>query len=309
MPVPSAVISVPISAEPASCRSAPARRSGSCRAAAGSPGTARSRPCLAEPPAESPSTMNSSHSAGSFSWQSASLPGRDVMSSAPLRRVRSRALRAASRAAAASTILLDDALGFVRVLLEPVASASATTISTTGRTSDETSLSLVCAGELRVRHLDRQHAGQAFAHVVAGQVDLLLLGDARLVDVFVDDAGQRRAEAGQVGAAVALRDVVGEAQHRLVVAVVPLHRHFHRDLAAKLARPHRRQGDGGLVQDVLGAVEILDEGLQAALVVQIDLLRLDATALIDKLEIARRNSGRPARAGGAPGWRSRNRPW
>ena len=36
----------------------------------------RSRPCLAEPPAESPSTRNSSDRAGSFSWQSASLPGR-----------------------------------------------------------------------------------------------------------------------------------------------------------------------------------------------------------------------------------------
>ena len=62
----------------------------------------RSRPCLAEPPAESPSTRYSSHSAGSFSWQSASLPGNPPRSSAPLRRTVSRALRAASRARAAS---------------------------------------------------------------------------------------------------------------------------------------------------------------------------------------------------------------
>jgi hypothetical protein len=41
-----------------------------------------------------------------------------------------------------------------------------------------------------------------------------------------------RAQAGQVGAAVALRDVVGEAQHLLVVAVVPLHGHFDADLGA-----------------------------------------------------------------------------
>ena len=64
----------------------------------------RSRPCLAEPPAESPSTMKISESAGSPSWQSASLPGRPAPSSAPLRRTSSRALRAASRARAASTI-------------------------------------------------------------------------------------------------------------------------------------------------------------------------------------------------------------
>ena len=60
----------------------------------------RSRACLAEPPAESPSTTNSSHIEGSVLWQSASLPG-SVVSSSPLRRVRSRAARAASRAFAA----------------------------------------------------------------------------------------------------------------------------------------------------------------------------------------------------------------
>ena len=62
----------------------------------------RLRPCLAEPPAESPSTRKISQRAGSFSWQSASLPGRPALSRLPLRRVSSRALRAASRARAAS---------------------------------------------------------------------------------------------------------------------------------------------------------------------------------------------------------------
>jgi len=35
----------------------------------------RSRPCLAEPPADSPSTMNSSLSPGSVELQSRALPG------------------------------------------------------------------------------------------------------------------------------------------------------------------------------------------------------------------------------------------
>ena len=65
----------------------------------------RSRPCFAEPPAESPSTMKISASDGSFTEQSASLPGSVVFSSADLRRVRSRALRAAKRACAAETAL------------------------------------------------------------------------------------------------------------------------------------------------------------------------------------------------------------
>ena len=59
-----------------------------------------SRPALAEPPAESPSTMNISDFAGSFSWQSASLPG-SVDTLITSLRIVSLALRAASRAAAA----------------------------------------------------------------------------------------------------------------------------------------------------------------------------------------------------------------
>ena len=65
----------------------------------------RSRPCFAEPPAESPSTMKISASAGSRTEQSASFPGSVEFSSADLRRVRSRALRAASRARCAATAL------------------------------------------------------------------------------------------------------------------------------------------------------------------------------------------------------------
>src|SRR5258707_9458866 len=45
----------------------------------------------------------------------------------------------------------------------------------------------------------------------------------------VDLARQRAAEAGEVGAAVALRDVVGEAQHVLMVAVVPPQRRLDAD--------------------------------------------------------------------------------
>ena len=62
-------------------------------------------------------------------------------------------------------------------------------------------------------------------------------------------------------AAVALRDVVGEAQHALVVAVVPPQRAFDRDAVA-LGLDHDRGGDErGLV-----AVEIFDECLDPALV-------------------------------------------
>ena len=62
----------------------------------------RSRASMAEPPAELPSTRYISASAGSRVWQSASFPGSEPPSRALLRRVSSRALRAACRASRAA---------------------------------------------------------------------------------------------------------------------------------------------------------------------------------------------------------------
>ena len=105
MPVPNAVIKVPTSCDD-NILSKRARSTFRILPFSGKIACIlRLRPCLAEPPAESPSTMYSSDIAGSFSWQSASLPGRPAISRVVLRRVISRALRAASRARAASMIL------------------------------------------------------------------------------------------------------------------------------------------------------------------------------------------------------------
>ncbi len=65
----------------------------------------RLRPCLAEPPADHPRPDTIQIMLDPFLGQSASLPGKPAMSNALLRRVISRALRAASRARAASMIL------------------------------------------------------------------------------------------------------------------------------------------------------------------------------------------------------------
>src|SRR2546430_12261961 len=60
-------------------------------------------------------------------------------------------------------------------------------------------------------------------------------------------------------AAVLLRDVVGVAEHALLVGVVPLQRHFHGDRAVLGAEPEHRLVDGSA-----GAVQILHERLQSA---------------------------------------------
>src|SRR5207248_9058939 len=97
----------------------------------------RSRPCFAEPPADSPSTTNSSQRAGSRSWQSASFPGNPLESIADLRRVSSRALRAASRARAASMHLLMMRRATVECLSNHSPSFSFTSCSTSPLRSEE----------------------------------------------------------------------------------------------------------------------------------------------------------------------------
>jgi hypothetical protein len=95
-----------------------------------------------------------------------------------LARVSSRALRAASRAAAASTTL-------------PTMTLASADAPRTSRQSlvdhvlDHRAhfrghqLVLGLRGEFRVGHFDRQHRGQALAAIVAGQRDLFALGDER----------------------------------------------------------------------------------------------------------------------------------
>ncbi len=63
-------------------------------------------------------------------------------------------------------------------------------------------LHLRLRGEFRIRHLHREHAGKAFAHVVTSDIDLCLLGNFVFVDVFVDHTRHCCAQTGEVGAAI-----------------------------------------------------------------------------------------------------------
>ena len=175
--------------------------------------------------------MNSSDFAGSRSWQSASLPGSEVMPSALLR-VISRALRAASRAAAAWMTLLTTILASEGCSSSQYCSASLSRFSTTGRTSEETSLSLVCEENFGSGTLQDRTAVRPSRQSSPVSATFSFCAAAALLGIAGDLAGQRAAKAGKVGAAVALRDGVGEAEHGLVVAVVPPQRAFDRDAVA-----------------------------------------------------------------------------
>ena len=104
----------------------------------------RSRPCLAVPPARVALDQEELGELGVPLRAVGELAGEVEASSAPLRRVSSRALRAASRARAASThfSMIRRAIGGFSS--KKVPSLSFTTCCTQPLTSEETSLSLVC---------------------------------------------------------------------------------------------------------------------------------------------------------------------
>ena len=82
------------------------------------------RPCLAEPPAESPSTMNSSDLAGSRLLAVGELAGQDGdVERALAARQFARLARRLARGGGLDH-LADDDLGFAGMLLEPVLPAS-----------------------------------------------------------------------------------------------------------------------------------------------------------------------------------------
>ena len=144
--------------------------------------------------------------------------------------------------------------------------------------------------ELGVVQLDRDHRGQPLAHVLAAEVVVFLLEQAFVAGVGVQGPGQGGAEAGEVGAALVGVDVVGEAEDRLLVGAVPLHRHL--DLALLLLA---LEEDRLAVQRVLVLVEVADEVLDPALVLEGDAVGL--AALVDQLDLqAAGEEGRLAQA-------------
>jgi hypothetical protein len=213
--------------------------------------------------------MNSSDFAGSRSWQSASLPGSEATSIA----------RLAGGLARGGCFhhLADDDLRLARMLLEPGLQSVVHHAFDHRPHLGGDELVLGLRGELRVRHLDGEDGGETLATVVAGERDLLAPGDR--VGVAGDLTGERAAETGKMRAAVALRDVVGEGEHRLVVAVVPPQRGLDADAVAL-----GLDDDGGGDERSLVAVEIAHERLDAALVAHF-LALLDRVALVAQHDV------------------------
>ena len=201
------------------------------------------------------------------------MPGSEEFSSALLRRVSSRALRAASAGPRGRDGLRDDLLRLGGVLLEELGELLVDDRLDEALDRRVAELRLRLALELRVAELDRDHRGEPLADVLALEVVLLLLEEPLVARVAVERARQRGAEAREVRAALGRVDVVREREDRLDVGRVPLHRDL--DLAVVVLAV---EVDDVLVDRVLARVHVRDEVADPALVVE--LLGLPARPLV-----------------------------
>ena len=100
-------------------------------------------PCFADPPAESPSTINNSVPSCLPIWQSANLPGKPLNSKAPFLLTFSLAFLATSLAVAAWIILAKTIFDIDGFWSNQIDNFSFIIVSTIVLTSDETNLSFV----------------------------------------------------------------------------------------------------------------------------------------------------------------------
>ena len=159
----------------------------------------RSRACFAEPPAESPSTMKSSASAGSLIVQSASLPG-DVSERALAPRKLAR-LPSGLAGVASGNGLLDDLASVGALLLEELRKLLID--HSLHETGDPrvAQLGLRLPLELGAAQLDGNDGCKAFPGVFTFKVVVLLLQEALVARVLVERARQCGTEPLEMGSA------------------------------------------------------------------------------------------------------------
>ena len=143
--------------------------------------------------------------------------------------------------------------------------------------------------KLRIRHFDRNDAGQPFTDIIAGKVRFIVLENVILACVFIEDAGERGAETGKVHTAFDGIDVIDEGIHAFAVACLVLHRDVDDDLILLAF-----ESDDGRIDKILAFIQELDEFRDAAGVVEFLLVgrtvaqvcQRDGEAFIQKSQLA-----------------------
>ncbi len=203
----------------------------------------RSRPCLAEPPAESPSTMNSSLSSGLVRGAVGQLAGevQPVAHRGLAGDLACEAARLASRARAARMIRATTRLGHRLVVVEPLLQRRADHVVDQPRHLGVVQPPLGLPLELRLDDVDGEDGGHPLADVLRGERHALGREVVRL-DVVPDGLHQARAQARLVGAAVGGGDAVDVAADVLVGGLGPGQGQLQPRL---LAGDVERRGAGG----------------------------------------------------------------
>ena len=158
---------------------------------------ARSRACLAEPPAESPSTIKSSEPCAEVFVQSASLPGRRNLRTADLRAT-SFSARRRRRSSARSTDQSSSLVAWLGEAASQWSKASRMVFSTILAASTGLQPPLVLALEFRLANEHRNQRGAGRHHVVGGQ-RARALGLADAVGMVFQRPQQRGAQARSRG--------------------------------------------------------------------------------------------------------------
>jgi len=159
----------------------------------------RSRPCLAEPPAESPST---------------------IYNRVPRTRRHQR--------------LVDDLFGDGRVGIKKCHQPLVGDGADDALDLRNHELRLGLRFEAGVRVLDGENANQAFADIIPAQRGILVFEEVVGLGILVDCAGERGAEAGCVSSTVGVGNGIGKAEYLVVVAVVVLQNDVHKHVILHL---------------------------------------------------------------------------
>ncbi len=233
---------------------------------------ARSRPCLADPPAESPSTMKISLSSRSDELQSLSLPG-SVRRLEVAGLAHDLLLRGAARLARPrrEDDARDDRLGDADVRVQPVLERRPHLRIDRRHDFRVVEAILGLPLELRLLHEHAEHDDHAFANVFGGQRDALRRQVVRL-DEVPHGLAEAGAESVLVRAARSRRDAVDVAPHVLVGRLRPLERQIEAETALvallgdrerRFVHRHRRALGQNLLQVVGEALGVLEHVLGA----------------------------------------------
>ena len=120
--------------------------------------------------------------------------------------------------------------------------------------------------ELGVGEFDADDGREPFTRVLTGEVGFIVLEQAVFARVIVEGAGDRGTQSRQVGAAVGGVDGVGERVHRFHVLRGVLDGRLHQDVVDLFLHVDR------IVEGLAGLVQVADEGGDAPLEVEVDLL-------------------------------------